>query len=402
MILIVLLTISQTGQAQLLSPTPAEQPVSVYNTVASQTSSPNNYALLQPIATQAGMVEPAASATNNKLMQSGLLQPIRATQSQGNRTAYAQAQSSSIEVTPVSFKRGEFDRHTFKLQNVGSTPLQGATVLLKAPAGSLVQQVVPKPDSVDGSNVIMSVGQLAPGAHATVDIMIENPSDAFARFDSVVLTENGSSGSVRSSGSAVVQYQLPRPSAESTGMLRPQVPAQKASVARPVQEAEQASSATTTAAATNEPLAAETYADSLPSGAYQKSQIYTSKTKSSVTNSQPSSTVKAWIVGPGKVSAGEEAEFSIEVDNTSSEVADGVIVQLSMPENMKVTVLDRAAWYDKDTKKISWKLSSLENGASETIRYRGVFKTPGTVNQSIVVGLNQTVQCTSSFQTTAK
>lgn len=390
-ILIASLTFIPNGIAQEVLPTAARD--SAAAVLAAQINSPSNYSLLQPIAKK-------STATT----QSGLLQPIKrqgtaASQTRAMNTTAANA--SSVKVTPLSFQSGEFDRHQFKVQNVGSETLRGARVMLKAPEGSLVQQVIPKPDSVDGASIIFSISELAPGAHDILEVMIENPRNVLARFDSIVLAEDWKPGtqvaipnlketSPVEQNQGIVQLLQPR----SSGMLKPSVPAMAASAKKSVQYQDQVAMATSTAAYPNvEALKVE-------SAGYVSSSIYADAGEAAKTSYEEHSTVRAWLQGPDQVSVGQEVEYSVEVQNVSSQEARGAIVQLSIPQGMKITVLDRDAWYDAESRKISWEISSLQRKSLESIRYKAVFKKAGTSNeQSIVVGLNQTVQSTSSLQT---
>ena len=111
--------------------------------------------------------------------------------------------------------------------------------------------------------------------------------------------------------------------------------------------------------------------------------------------------IEASLHGPSSAAVGEEIEFSIEVENRSAEDCEGVIIQLSVPEDMKVTVLDRAAWYDSDARKVSWEIAELGPGQTESIRYKALVKTGCSIEQVVVSGANGRFQCKSTVQTTA-
>ena len=114
------------------------------------------------------------------------------------------------------------------------------------------------------------------------------------------------------------------------------------------------------------------------------------------------SAVMSYFRGPAQVAAGEVNNYQIDIQNLSSEVAEEIIVQLSIPQGMKVTVLDRDAWYDAKNRKITWKVDRIDGRALETIRYKALVKEQGSTEQSIVVGMDDKVQSTTSLKTKAR
>jgi len=128
--------------------------------------------------------------------------------------------SYSIEVAPISFKSGVFDQYEFAIRNPGSKTLSQATVMLKAPEGCLVQQVIPKPDLVNAGDVQFSVDELAPGAEQVIEILIENPRNELARFETVIVSEKWSGEAASVTPAAIANTsQYPQPT-ENT-MLSP-------------------------------------------------------------------------------------------------------------------------------------------------------------------------------------
>ena len=381
---IVLLSTFAHCQAQNVSPLQPMKKTSVV--VATQINSPKNYALLQPIA--------------NKPVQrrfSHMLKPIE------TKAPTTNATTGDLVVVPHSFQRGVFDQHKFMVRNDGKKSLKSGKISLQAPAGSIIQQVVPKPDSVSGLKVELTIGELVPGEHQIVLVAIKYPRNELAHFESTIVAQNwiDPNSKVKSDVASEAGRMLePR----STGMLKPKVPvmtvsATKARVATNDQRDDPPTSVPVPVLDTEvEPLAMEVEPVAPDSSGIQDEQEASPAEETVEFNT----TIEASLRGPDSVEAGEEVEFSIEVKNLSSEFAKGVIVQLSVPEQLKATVLDRAAWYDNENRKLSWELAELGPGTIETIRYKAIVKTGCSVEQVVVTGLGNQFQCKSTMQTTAK
>lgn len=360
--------------------------------VAAQTSSPNNYVLLEPIANKPvkrhlasiGMLEPMATNSSEKVIPSA-------------------AGDGKIVVTPTSFKRGIFDEHEFKVHNTSHQSLSEAKILLTAPVGSVVQQVSPKPDSVDGLSILVAIDQIAPGEHKLVSVAINYPRNEFAKFESMVITERwgqdpyvGTVADVankQASVSILAPTELqPELTGMSTGMLGPKAPQQQTGMLKPKVPVVMAS-ATTRRSVDEQDVGISVGAD------VTKGEELTTPNFEDPKND---SVVMSYFRGPAEVVAGQVNDYQIDIQNLSSEPVEEIIVQLSIPQNMKVTVLDRDAWYDAESRKISWKLDRVEGRVLETIRYKAVVKEAGSTEQLIVVGMDSKVQSTSSLKTTAR
>lgn len=375
-------------QAQELTPLfPMDTPSAV---VAAQTSSLKNYALLQPIASE----KVVAIASNN--------------------TARLSNNESSVEladvaVIPHSFKRGVFDVHKFMVRNDGKNVVSGARVLFSAPLGSIVQQVVPKPDMVEGSSVEITVQNLAPGAHKIVEIAIKYSRNEFASFETKVTA--GSWGTTESNvvaDSVESTQTLPPP---STGMLQPKIPVLPASatIGQAVQElsvedlvlpvaAMSTRLERTTQSTSRDKSLVPTFASTEQNTAKENMTAEVVKSEAAMSIS----VIESLLTGPKTVAIGEEVEYAIEVKNVSSETARGIIVQLAIPEELNVTVLDRSAWFDQESRKLSWELAQLDGKATETIRYKAVVNTECSVGQEVITGMGGTFQCKTTIQTSAK
>lgn len=340
--------------------------------VAAQTSSATNYALLEPIA-------------NKRLRtNSGMLSPLHADATE--KMQIGTADKSKIVVTPMAFKRGVFDEHQFKVQNLGTETLRQAKVLFTAPVGSVVQQVSPKPDSVDGSSILVTVDQIAPGQQQMVEITINYPRNKFAKFESTVIAENWAQGGAEVARVESLEVEGDSNSGVLTNMLQPKssiVQEAPVSMLRPKVPAIMASTKSRSA----------------------NVSANTSKASSSSQSEEDRRDVpalKSYLHGPSKVTVGEVNDYSIDIQNLAADTAKEIIVQLSIPAEMKVTLLDRDAWYDAKERKITWKLETVKGRSLEKIRYKAVIKTLGSAEQTIVVGMNGSVQGSSSLKTTAK
>ena len=106
------------------------------------------------------------------------------------------------------------------------------------------------------------------------------------------------------------------------------------------------------------------------------------------------------LLAPKQVVRGQEEEYSIEIQNQSSVNGDDIVVQLVLPAGLDVTVLDRAAWYDRQNRKISWQLDSLASGQAEVIRYKAIANKMGEKPQSVTVGMQGLYQGQATSRTT--
>ena len=67
-------------------------------------------------------------------------------------------------------------------------------------------------------------------------------------------------------------------------------------------------------------------------------------------------------------------------------------MQLTVPTGLKVTVLDRDAWFDEENQTISWEISQLGSGKQETIQYKAVGQAIGQKNQKVTIGMQNVYQ----------
>ena len=102
--------------------------------------------------------------------------------------------------------------------------------------------------------------------------------------------------------------------------------------------------------------------------------------------------LSATVDGPVTLNANEEANFSITVTNPNQTEASDVIVQLTVPAGLRVTVLDRDAWFDEENQTISWEINQLGSGQQETIQYKAVGNAVGQKNQKVTIGMQNVYQ----------
>ena len=306
----------------------------------------------------------------------------------------------------MKFKRGIFDEHKFKVYNASNETLNQATILLKAPVGSVVQQVSPKPDSVDGTNITLTISKVAPGDYTVVDVAINYPRDVFAIFDSRIISESWGDGSY----SSATVVEVAKTNVAATNGLGPvtEMLQQNSREITPTQSLSSSMSSLrvptmTVSAKTNrtveERVAEERTVESLYS---EKKTMVTPTTTTVVEEVVNESTVKSYLQGPGEVQIGEVVDYTVDIQNLSADKTGEIIVQLSIPQNLKVTLLDRDAWYDGASRKITWQIKSLEARAIETIRYKAVIKQRGPSEQMIVVGMGDSMESTASLKTIAR
>ena len=104
------------------------------------------------------------------------------------------------------------------------------------------------------------------------------------------------------------------------------------------------------------------------------------------------SKLSATVDGPVVLDANQLADFSITVTNPNTSEAAKIIVQLQVPAGLKVTVLDRDAWFDEEHQTISWEIPQLASGQQETIQYKAVGQAIGQQNQKVTVGMQDVYQ----------
>lgn len=112
------------------------------------------------------------------------------------------------------------------------------------------------------------------------------------------------------------------------------------------------------------------------------------------------SQLKTKIDGPQHAVTGEEAEYQVLIENASSEDVEEVLVQLSIPTGIEITVLDRDAWFDGKARTITWKLPSVPADSKETIRYLAKMVSADGHLQKVTLGVDNQFRGQAIFQST--
>ena len=102
--------------------------------------------------------------------------------------------------------------------------------------------------------------------------------------------------------------------------------------------------------------------------------------------------VSATVEGPVLLAAGETGDFAIVVNNPNYGEASNVIVQLAIPQGLKITTLDREAWINDEDNTISWELASLGARQEVAIQYKAVGKSFGQQVQKVTLGMADVYQ----------
>ncbi|MEM7455198.1 MAG: hypothetical protein AAF456_12685 [Planctomycetota bacterium] len=76
------------------------------------------------------------------------------------------------------------------------------------------------------------------------------------------------------------------------------------------------------------------------------------------------------VSGPEIMNLGSEADFALRIENASAQPIEEIEIQLTLPEGMATTILDREADVDMMAGTIKWQLPVLKTGFSEIIRFR--------------------------------
>jgi hypothetical protein len=111
------------------------------------------------------------------------------------------------------------------------------------------------------------------------------------------------------------------------------------------------------------------------------------------------STLATKIIGPERLLVNTPNKFEIVVANTSARPATNIIVQLTAPDGITISKLDRSAWLDETNRTVSWRIAELPGGYRTSIRYQAVSLTPGRHRQQITVGMDNVFQGEMIFDT---
>ena len=105
------------------------------------------------------------------------------------------------------------------------------------------------------------------------------------------------------------------------------------------------------------------------------------------------------VIGPEALLKDQSDSFEITVANVSQQPATNVIVQLTVPQEITISKLDRDAYLDAKSRTVSWKIPSIGPEQKEVIRYRAVSSAAGRYEQQVTLGMENTFQGRTPFTT---
>ena len=329
--------------------------------------------------------------------------------------------------------------YLFVVENVGSVDATNASVDLYVPQNVTIRNVVPASASNSAQRAHVSLTNLKAGSKAIIEVEV-SPTSSTVEFQTRLSLESvhmfSATGTpnyvvtsqpkapVATPGSIPIASQLnvalaPPTEVVSAIPLEPLVIPKHSVPARQVSQVKSHLSplkpiaATPTTAATETvatPGVAEAVANpaastTARSGSAQPPNVVNAARNSAnnvqgrlasaqAVAAQVSADAKlsATVDGPVTLDANQEANFSISVTNPNETEASAIIVQLSVPAGLVVTVLDRDAWFDEENQTISWEIDQLASGQQETIQYKAVGHAVGQKNQKVTIGMQNVYQ----------
>lgn len=119
----------------------------------------------------------------------------------------------------------------------------------------------------------------------------------------------------------------------------------------------------------------------------------------SVLNRPKQNVLRSSVVGPEFLRIGQAETFEIIVENQSGNEAKEVVVQLSVPEAITISRLDREAFLDRENRTISWRVPQIPGQSQEVIRYQATSRTIGKHPQTVKLGMDSILQGVTPFNT---
>ncbi len=265
------------------------------------------------------------------------------------------------------------NQYTFSVENLGAASSESFTVDFTTPDDVRVLQVFPFTASASDHSVSVKFEGLE--AHTQSKIHIKTTSATKGKFDfqAKVHMEKIQAFQVATTPTAT----KPRAKTKRTQSSKKASASTVASAAKP--EPYKLASTTQKLEPINEPVVKteELQIEIVPNSANGHSA--TSDAKYKLTTS---------LSGPKTLASNREYDFEIFVSNTTNDISTEIIIQLNLPPGLMITNLDRQAWVNQEQRTVSWKVSPLEVGMTETITYRiKTGETEGDQIQSIVVGM---------------
>ena len=110
--------------------------------------------------------------------------------------------------------------------------------------------------------------------------------------------------------------------------------------------------------------------------------------------------IKTSVVGPEALIVGTPDEFEITITNNNiDDPVRNVIVQITIPDDLTISKLDRDSWLDEENRTVSWKINVLAGEEKETIRYSAVSNQAGRYPQKVLVGIDNVQKGETRFET---
>lgn len=107
----------------------------------------------------------------------------------------------------------------------------------------------------------------------------------------------------------------------------------------------------------------------------------------------------AAISGPALMGLGDIGDFTIQVNNPSTDTIENVTVKLDIPSGLEVVLLDREAEFDGETSTLSWQIDELTPMNEMIIRYRVKTLHKGDQNHRVRVGCKNAGEIASEHNT---
>lgn len=325
--------------------------------------------------------------------------------------------------------------YLFVVENVGSVDATNATVDLYVPLDVTITNVVPASSSSSAQRAHVNLANLKAGAKSIIEVEV-SPTTNVVEFQTRLSLESVHVFSTAANPNYVVKAKPVAPVStpiasqlnvalapptevvsaiplEPLATPRNSVPATQVSqVKSPLLPLEPTAAVPTTAPVPTIAAAAPTEAAASPavsttgrSGKAQPPNVANAALNNSngvqaqlassravAAQASADAHLSATVDGPVTLDANQEANFSITVTNPNPTEANEVIVQLTVPAGLKVTVLDRDAWFDQENQTISWEINQLASGQQETIQYKAIGQAIGQQNQKVTIGMQNVYQ----------
>ena len=256
------------------------------------------------------------------------------------------ATTPSVVVRSPFVQPGNPNRYLFVVENIGTVDAANTRVDLRVPAGVVLKQVVADSASSTARHAIVRIDEIKAGRKEILEVEIQ-PTTVDVTFEtSLVLETKRSFHGLTLPGQSVASS-VPSATSPST-----------------------------------------------PTASSVTSQVSLKNTESTDTSpvAAGNGNLSASVEGPVMLSTGETGDFAIVVKNPNYGDASSIVVQLAIPQGLKITILDREAWINDEDNTISWELSSLGARQEETIQYKAVGKSSGQQMQKVTLGMADVYQ----------